>query len=224
MNNLRISVNQLADFSVGTDAKKKRIIKQQKSPMTIIVARYQLAKARIKKTFQEKGDLTPVLLAIEELKDRRPDTIWKRNDKNVSIEALGRFIEIKLPEFLNELPYEVVKRPSIKSVIINGVEVIVSPDIIVRIKADGKVYLGAMKLHISKGNIFDAKQSRKISTILFKYLRDVVAKDGEEVRADLCMSLDVFSGRLITAPKNLAPTLGEIEVICDEVRLLWNVA
>ena len=224
MDNIKISVNQLANFSKGSEAKKKQIIRQQKKPLTIIVARYQLAKARIRKVFASKGDLRYVIEALTELKDRKPDTAWKKNDKSVSIEALNRFIKIKLPEFLKDLPYEVLKKPINKSIRINGVDIIVSPDLIIRVTLDGKNYLGALKLHVSKGNVFEPRQSRKISTILYHYLTKHVASNGDIVHKDFCMALDIFDGRIITAPEDMTNALRRFEDLCDELRALWNVA
>ena len=142
----------------------------------------------------------------------------------VSLEALNRFINLKLPSLLCDFQHEVIKKPKIKSIILNGVEIIISPDVIIRLELDGKKYLGAVKIHISKNNVFDNIQSRYISALLFKYLKEVVAKDDEEVLEDLCLSIEVFGGSIISVPNNLPTTVNEIEVICDEIKLIWNVA
>src|SRR6476469_10328233 len=96
----KISINQLASFAVVSDAKKRQIIKQQKNPPKILVNRYGLAKSTMKKTLANRGDLRSVLDGIEELKSRIPITDWQKNDRKVSIEAMERFILMKLPELL----------------------------------------------------------------------------------------------------------------------------
>jgi hypothetical protein len=223
-NEILISVNQFADFSKATESKKRRIIKQQKEPNKFMVSWYQLPKARIKKSIENNCDLMPILNGIEELKERTPKNSRQVLDRAVSLEALNRYVSFKLPDLLKTVPYEIVKTVECKSIYIKGVEIIISPDVIFRLKANGKVYLGAVKVHISKNNVFDNMQSRYVSSLINKYLKDVVAKDEEEVLEELCLSIDVFGEKVISVPKNLYKSLSEIEVICEEVKSFWNVA
>lgn len=219
-----ISINQFADFSKATEASKKRIIRQQKDPNKFMVAWYQLPKAKIKKSIENNCDIEPILKGIEELSQRIPKKQRQVLDRAVSLEALSRYISIKLPDLLKTVPYEIIKKVESKSIFINGVEIIISPDVIFRIKADGKTYLGAVKVHISKNNVFDNIQTRYISSLINKYLKEVIAKDDEEVLEELCLSIDVFGEKVISVPKNLSKSLAEIEVLCEEVKIIWNVA
>ncbi|MCF7559356.1 hypothetical protein L3X39_01805 [Sabulilitoribacter multivorans] len=192
-NNYVISINQLAAFSKATEAGKKRIIRQQKEPNKFLVAWYQFPKARIRKAIANNCDLEPVLKGIEELKLRKPEKPRQVLDREVSLEAMRRFINIKLPKLLKDVPHEIVKKVNTKSVIVNGVEIIVSPDVIYKLNIDGNTFIGAVKVHISKSNIFDNKQSRYISSLVYKYLKEVVIKENEEVLEELCLSIDVYS-------------------------------
>ena len=219
-----ISVNQFADFSKATEAKKRRIIKQQKEPNKFMVAWYQLPKARIKKSIENNCDLEPILNGIEELKNRIPKSSRQENDRMVSLEAFKRFINIKLPSLLKDVPHERIKKVDSKTVNINGVEVIISPDVIFRLKLNNKTYVGAVKVHISKNNIFDNDQSRFISSLIYKYLNEVVINEGEEVLKELCLSIDVFGEKVISVPKNLPKTLENIKTICEEVKSYWDAA
>ncbi|WP_248724400.1 hypothetical protein [Seonamhaeicola sp. ML3] len=221
---IKISINQFADFSKASDSKKRTIIKQQKNPNKFLVSWYQLSKSRIKKSIENNGDLDPIIKGIEELKGRIPKKPRQVLDRIVSIEALQRYIHIKLPDMLKTIPYETIKKVESKSVYINGVEIIVSPDVIIRIKVNGKTYLGAVKIHVSKSNIFDNIQSRYISVLIKKYLEEVVAKDGDKVLDDLCLSIDIFGERIISAPNNISKAITEINVICNEVKSFWNAA
>jgi hypothetical protein len=222
--NYIISINQLADFSNATDAKKRRIIKQQKTPNKFLVSWYQLAKSRIRKTIANNGDLKPILDGIEELKAKKPEKPRQIIDRMVSLDALKRFIKIKLPVLLKEVPHEVIKKPKLKSIIVNGVEVLISPDVIFRLKIDGKNYIGAVKVHISKNNVFDNQQSKYISSLIYKYVNDVVAKEDEEVMKELCLSIDVFGEKVIAVPKDFSKAITDIEVICEEVKTFWKAA
>ena len=42
----------------------------------------------------------------------------------------------------------------------NGISIMVSPNIVFRITINGVKYIGACKIHISKGKIFSNKQSK----------------------------------------------------------------
>jgi hypothetical protein len=220
----RISINQLADFSKATEAHKRRIIKQQKQPNKFLVSWYQLPKARIKKAIANNCDLEPIFKGIEELKLRKPEKPRQILDRQVSLEALKRFVNIKLPKLLEEVPHDIIKKVPSKSIIVSGVEIIISPDVIYKLKLNGKIYVGGVKVHISKNNIFDNQQSRYISSLIYKYLKDVVVEEGEEVLEELCLSIDVFGEKAISTPKNLPQAINEIKSICEEVKLVWNVA
>ncbi|WP_298550167.1 hypothetical protein [uncultured Algibacter sp.] len=222
--NYVISINQLAAFSKATEAGKRRIIKQQKQPNKFMVAWYQLPKARIRKAIANNCDLEPILSGIEELKLRKPEKPRQVLDREVSLEALKRFVKIKLPHLLKDVPHEVIKKVETKSIIINGVEIIISPDVIYKLKLDGKTYVGAVKVHISKSNVFDNKQSRYISSLVYRYLKEVVIGEGEEVIEELCLSIDVFGEKVIQTPNNLPKAMTDIEILCEEVKSIWNVA
>ncbi|CAM4165823.1 Restriction endonuclease [Zobellia roscoffensis] len=220
----QISINQVADFRNSSFAKKKRIIRQQKEPSPFRIAYYQLPKARIKKSLERCGDLEPVLLGIEELKQRTLMKPRQINDRKVSLEAMRRFLSMSFPAILKNKEYQVIKKPPIKSVFINGVEVIISPDIILKMRIDGKTYLGGLKIHIAKTNVFDYSQQKAVAVAIYKYLKDVVASEEEMVDPLLCYSLDVFGRGIVSAPMDVTETLGDVEMICEEIKSLWTAA
>lgn len=220
---VQISINQLADFFVGSEAAKMRIINQQKVPNPFRIAYYQLAKSRIRKALQENGDLNPVIEGIEELKRRKPTKKRQVSDRVVSIEALQRFLAIKLPKLLINTDYEIIK-PKKKSIFINDVEIIVSPDVIIKGEADGHTFYGGFKIHISKSNVFNREQQSIVACSVYKYLIDEVAGKGEIVLPELCISLDVFGNGIVTTTSNLESALESIHLICEEIKQYWNVA
>ena len=222
MSRYQISINQMADFQKSSYAKKKSIIRQQKTPNPFKISYYQLAKARMKKSFERNGDLNPILLGIDELKKRTLTKPRQINDRKVSLEAMRRFISMQLPSILSNSEYEVIKKPSVKSVVLNGVEIIISPDVIIRMKIDGKLYLGGVKIHIAKSNVFDYNQQKSVAGGIYKYLKDVVAQKDEVVDSKLCLSVDVFGRGVVAAPKNTKSVIREIGLICDEIKEIWH--
>ncbi|WP_284650750.1 hypothetical protein [Flavobacterium terrisoli] len=217
----KISINQLARFSKSTDNKKRSIVKQQKNPPKVLVARYGLAKARIRKAIANYGNIQPILDGIQELKSRNPETPLAISDKAVSIEAMERFIKMKLPSFLNDNVYEVLKKPKVNSFVVSDVEIIVSADLIIKVFIDGQAFLGGVKLHIAKGDIFDREQAKYVSTCLYQYLDLVFENSGIIVLPQLCLSVDVFAESFFTAPENIEKTLEDIETMCLEIKRIW---
>lgn len=221
---INISINQLADFSIGTDGKKRGIIRQQKKPNVLKVFWYQMAKSRMKKSIAEKGDLTPIFNGIQELKNRTLVNERQINDRNVSLEAMQKFIELRLPTILKNIDYVVVKKSKNKSIFVNGVEVIVSPDLIIKAEIDSVIHYGAIKVHVAKHNQFDSKQQSLVATALHEYLELEFANDGAIVHPELCLSIDIFRGGVVSAPEKIDDKIREMEVICEEVKKLWYAA
>lgn len=217
----KISINQLASFSASSEAKKKSIVRQQKNPPKVLVARYSLAKARIRKAIASYGNIKPILDGIQELKERNPETPFAISDKEVSIEAMERFIKMKLPTFLNDNVYEVLKKPKINSFIISDVEVIVSADLIIKVFIDGQPFLGGVKIHIAKGDAFDRDMAKYASTCLYIYLDLMYENTGIVVLPELCLSVDVFAESYFTAPSKIEKTIEDIETMCIEIKQIW---
>lgn len=218
----RISINQLADFYKGSDAKKRRIIFQQKEPNPFLIQWYQLAKSRIRKSLKLKGDLEPVLSGLEELKNRKPIKKRQISDRDVSIEALQRFIEMRLPSIFLDTEYEVIKPLKNKSFMLNGVDIIVSPDVIIRGEVNGRTFFGGIKLHISKSNKFDVKQQTIVVGSIFKYLEEeCVNNENEYVIPELCLSIDLFGDGIVSADDDVYKVVKNIYNVCNEVKRYW---
>ena len=217
----KMSINQIADFSEASEAKKRQLIKQQQNPNKFLIPWYQLAKARMRKSLANKGDLRPVYDAIETLINRVPENNRQEIDKRVSQEALDRFIKMNISKLLGKYEYQSFK-PEQKSVIISGVEIIIAPDVVIRAEIEGQTYLGGVKLHLAKGNQFNLHKSRIVSFLVYKYLL-TIASDGEKVLPELCFSIDIFAGRIMPSDKEDSDLLNqELRELCEEIKYLWN--
>lgn len=219
----KISVNQLADFIRGSEAKKKSIIRQQKNPAKIIVARYGLAKARFRKSLASKGDISPVLLGIEQLKAKKAETDWQANDKKISLEAMERFIKLKLPTLLQNLDsYEILPKFPANSFIFSGIDIILSPDLIVRGKIGEKTYIGALKIHVSKSSPFSINESEYVSTCIYNYLYKFASEVNAIVLPELCLCIDVFADSIVSAPKDISYLNLKLKSYCEDIIRIWD--
>ncbi|MDO6673940.1 hypothetical protein Q4517_00060 [Tenacibaculum sp. 1_MG-2023] len=219
-----ISINQFVDFSKGTEATKKRIIRQQKEPNKFLITLYQTSRASIKKSIVNNGDLKPTIEGLEKLKSKIPIKPRQVLNKTISIEAIQRYMKIKIPSILKNHKIQIIKKPKVKSIFIEGVEILISPDVIFTMEYNGEKYIGGVKIHISKRNIFSLKDSQKVAFLIEEYLKVIEKEYEANVLPELCFSLDVFDGRMISSPNNKFLFLEEIKETAREVKSLWKIA
>lgn len=223
MSEMQISLNQLADFRGSTISKKNRIIAQQQNPDKFRIQWYQLPKARVKKSIELKGDLNPIFDAIMVLMSRKPTNTRQANDRQVSIEALERYLKMPLPKTLKEMDYVTVKAKE-KSFVYSDVKIIVAPELIIKGKLNGKTVVGGVKIRLSKNNPLDLPKSKIIASTIFRYLNEKVVGENEVVLPGLCYSLDVFSQRMVSADTDFDWATEELDKLIDELRELWPAA
>ena len=220
-----ISINQYADFIKSSDAKKKRIIKDQKKPNKFRIAYYQLAKARIRKTLIDNGKLKHIDDALQQLTLRVPKNKRQISDKHVSIQALEKFLKLQIPKVLKGDNIEFLNPKNFKSDIeIHGLSIIVAPEIIFKVNINGQDILGGLKLHVSKSNSFDFEQQRIIASAVCNHLERNVAIENQIVLPEFCISLDVFGNGYIlstTANKNVVESY---QKECLEIIKIWDAA
>lgn len=221
MSKYYISINQFAEFSNANESSKKRILKQQKNPNKLLIPWYQRAKGAIRKYFVDVNDYSVIDKAIQILTEKIPSNNRQKIDRQVSIEALEELKRVKLPSILQHLDYEVITAIE-KNLLINNVDIKVSPEVIIRAKYKGEVIYGAIKIHISKGKPFNLNQATYVATTMYQFLKKNVILDGEKVLPELCLCLDIFSGRLVPAPENITSEILKIKIICNEIKELWT--
>lgn len=221
-NAYQISLNQLAVFPGLTEAGKRRVIAQQLQPDPFRIPWYQLPRGRLKKSIEQNGNLKPIYDGINALMKRKPENRRQETDRKVSIEALERYLSIKLPRLFKEVKFEIIK-PGIKSLPISGLEVIVAPDLIVRGQLNGQIVVGAVKFHICKRKPFDLQESKRVASTIFRYLNKVFDKEEMTILPELCCCYDVFSDRIMTARDTDDHVVREVDSICNEIRHYYDV-
>lgn len=220
----KISINPLVDFSKGTESKKRRIIKDSKNPPILRVGWYQTPRACIKKSLSENGNSEPIIQGLEKLKSRIVSKPQQINNRLSSLEAMRKFLNVDIPWVLKNHDLTLIKKRKIKSTYIHGVEVLVSPDIVFTMDYNGEKYIGGVKIHLSKGNIFDLQESKMVATVLHKHISEIAPKYNAIPLTDICFSIDVFGERIVSASKKPKKILSKIGEICEEVKQFWNVA
>ena len=222
---VRLSINQLATFTAATEAKRKRIILQQKNPSPIIVSWYGSAKSAMRNFYKDPSNTKIIEEGLAKLKESKPKSTWHNSNKKGSIEILQRFIKMSIPKcFVNENISFL--KPALKSLSIFGVEIIAAPELLFYIDADGARRYGAVKFHTSKTGKFTGSQSLIVSTALKLYLRKYINQfdKGAIVDEQYCLCVDVFNETITAARKDSSETEETIKETCREVIKLWDNA
>jgi len=219
---IKISINPLAEFSSATPGKRRAIIKQSKNIKPFIVAYYRTARNRIKKYFENGFSLEEIVNGINYLQGKDATTSFQKSDKKSSIEALRKFLELQFPDNFKNLKCRFLKIND-KELLIEGVKIKIAPDIILEFEKDGKKYVGGIKFHISK-SLFNLENTTIVATGLKLYLEEKVANDSCQVDVDYCIAVDIFSERITKAPRNHEKFLIKLKKTCAEVKEMWDVA
>jgi hypothetical protein len=106
---------------------------------------------------------------------------------------------------------------------IQGVEISVRPEIILRGQGrDGRLLLGAMKVHFPRTFPLNSDSAGIISAILQRYTRDCLARDGEEPFAPYCSVVDVGSQRFHPGVRATTNRMREVEAECRNIAAIWG--
>ena len=220
----KISINPLVAFSKGTELKKRRIIRDQKNPSVFKVGWYQTPRACIKKSISQNGNNDEIIKGLERLKDKVVEKPRQIQNKTASMEATRKYLKIEFPEILKNHNLNIIKKRFVKSTWVNGVEITVSPDVVFTFDYKGKKYIGGVKIHLSKGDIFDLNESKMVATILHKHISEIAANYDAIPLHEICLSIDVFGQRIVSSAADAESILNEVIKICNEIKQIWNVA
>ena len=218
MEKVKISINKLGEYLTANPSRRKRIIKDQKNPKGFIVVRYKDARNALIDFFVKgEGDKKYIEAKIRDIIDKTAQSKLMEQDKNLSIEALELF---QLSNISLDLENQKVISDSVKTRIdIKGVSVSVFPDVIIHGLDKGKPFIGAIKLHFSKGNRLNTNSGSYVSTMLRMYLEAKYPK----VRINLkyCVAIDVFDAKAYCASSSWKMRKRHLEDACEEIKLMW---
>jgi hypothetical protein len=162
-------------------------------------------------------DIETLINAIEKLQNNATGTEWAKNDRQNSVVALRHFLQF-------EFPFKNLKctffRPEYKSYEIEGVDVIVSPDLILQWEDNGNTQVGAIKFNIKKHSLTFQKGGLT-ATVIYDYLKQILSPD-VIVNKDYCFCIDVMSERIFT-PNKIEDNIIVAKEACLEIKRLWTL-
>lgn len=213
---LQFSLFSIAEFLETSEARKRAIIREQMNFNFNGPFHYRSLKATMKRYILSGGNKTVLNTGIQNLKNKTPDTEWKKRDQEYSLAAAELFKNMPLPPFLEDYELETVKC-DVNSFTLNDVEIIISPDLIFRIKYEGKKYLGAFKFHVAKGLKYSNRQSALVAQLVNQFLSNHVEKEDEKVIPRLCVCIDPFAQTVINASHKMKLDMNQLKLICEEI-------
>lgn len=221
MKKIEISINPMAEFLEATDSRKKRIIKEQLEPDPVRIPYYQKARSVITKSILQNGNMTIIDETIPQIAEKTALKDWQRNDKTNSIKALNLWKGMRLPEkYTNNKLIKVSTKA--KFFPLFGIQIKVSPTAIFKIEIDGQTYIGAFKIHLSKGKPFNIKQSAFVAQLLNLFLNNFVAGEDEIVDPQLCLCIDPFSGTMVSASNKMKYDVNQLKTACQEIVSIYD--
>ncbi|WP_343631308.1 hypothetical protein [Fluviicola sp.] len=221
MTDLDFSLISLAKFLNSTPSEKKTLIQGQLSFDPDRPFHYQAAKWPIIKYILAGGNQSILDNGIKRIKNKIPDTDWKKRDNKYSIEALELFKSMPLPPFVKNFRLEYIETKA-NFLPIHGINIKVSPNSIFRIEYEGQKYIGAFKIHIAKKDPFNNQQSALVAQLLNQFLSNFVEKEDEKVDPRLCICIDPFAQTIINASHKMALDMKQLKLICDEIHQIRN--
>ncbi len=217
----RISLNKLGEFLTTNPSRRRRILMDQKYPSEFIVTRYNDAEnAIVTYLYDNKNDVTILDNALSEIEAKRAKTDWEIHTKSLNYDAIDSFYDIA--EQLDFTKYRIEKNAKSESVslLIEGVQISVRPEILIyKEKGDDKS-IGAAKVYFSKTYNLNDEAGEYIASFVMEYLKQM--KQDYTVNNKICNVIDVFNQKIFTAPLSYKRRMLDIKAACQEIAAIWN--
>jgi len=214
----RISINKLGEYIYATEARKRKILLESKFPAEIITTRYAPVQNAAIEYFITSKDIE-IFNRVKNILSQKPTINDHQKEKVRScIEALTHLTECATSKLV---PY--IESPAIKgykdckSITINGVLISLRPEILL-LNPDTHQPKGAIKLVFSKGHFLSIQEGQCIAGLIKTYLEKEL---NIKCHYKDCITLDVFSNRILYAPTKTEWTISKIESACDDIRMIW---
>lgn len=211
-----IALAGLAEYVLSTQARQRRILREQKAADRIKAPWYRETRAALRKCLGSADrDREPIHAALKQLRDMPLDPKRQARQKT-GIEALTGFLAW-LPLLTQKLDLSGV-RPAgkLKHMQISGVTVRVSLDLL--IEAPDGMLVGAVKLYVGK-KALSAERAHLMSTTLYQYMVETLSAD--RVLANRCAVVDVMAKKIWRTPKSRLRRRQEVEAACANIAAIW---
>lgn len=230
----RVSANQLADYLSASPVRRKSIIRDAKFPKQMITALYKDARSTIARYLIDPSSgpdiITEAMVRLDGRENAPDATDWTRSDCRQSREALDAFLRSFNALGIGRYRF-IAPGGALPPLVVAGVSVSISLDAIVEARTRGEIQrMGGLLLTLSKSGVdreslvsMRAREERA-ATAAVLCLAACEGMSASNSKADprLCLSLDVFSQKLISAPAGYKTRRKNIELACEEIADRWG--
>lgn len=215
---LKVSLNKIAEFTYATSARKERIVRDQKNKTAFRAAGYKEAEDFIPQFFSSNQN---ILLLSQQIKSLSAlHTLTPKDSLNNSVNGLLALQEMA-PLELGEVTFHSVPRNQHDGIIIENVFINVRPDVLITKKMRGGIGMGAVKLHFPKSSKLGEKGGQCVAAVLFDYLSQLDVPLGTP-KHNLCYLADVYPNMLCQSPASHKIMTKELEAACRQYELIWH--
>ncbi|UZR95306.1 hypothetical protein [Chondrinema litorale] len=221
-NTPKISINKLGEFLTANSTRQRKILETFKNPdeNRFTYTYYSDARKAINAYLQSNFNAEIILKCLDYLRNKGINNDFLENEKRNSIEAL-EFV-LNTNAINKNLIYSALDIHK-KNIIIEGVDVSVNPDIIIRkVNNKGINKFGIGKVHISQSTELPEDTSKYISAILYMYAIENIVFDNEQLDNKLCISYDVFRDFTSICPNSIIRITNDIKSGCKNIRAIWD--
>jgi hypothetical protein len=213
----RISVNKLAEYIVSRASRQGKILTDARWPSDYITVRYKEVYDLLADYLCDpEQHMEPLQVALRQYEAAIPGS--DSNHPRSCAEALMAFLVHQ--DVIDLSGFEAARAPDRPDrLVINGVEVSVRPEVLLIAERRGRQVRGAVKLYLGKSHPFDEESGALAATLVRKHVEAQGGPGETDYRS--CFVLDVFAGRLYTAPQANRRRLDDIAAACDQIRQLW---
>jgi hypothetical protein len=224
----RISANQLAQFAVSDLAKQEAIVRKAKKVMAVRVANYQPARNSMPKCHTPKG-FNAELIIGQAVRMETTDFSDPFERKCNDLSAASLRVASRLVGQIDCEGTRISAPPrGFNHLIIEGVRVSIQPEIVFSFTHRGATKFGGVMFHFSKTESLEngngKHQAGDYSAMLVFLMLAVHfgAKGGP--RYANCFAVDVYRGKVFSAPGSYKTMFKTIEASCRNIARQWEVA
>ncbi len=212
----RTSLSKLGEYLVASAGRRRNIIQDQKNPRAFIVASYRQAYEPLAACLVAGGDPRFLDRHLHMWRTRAPRNDFDARCRPLCIEAAEAFQALLATGRLSHLTFATGIEQA--SLMIGGVKVSISPDVLV-----AGPEAGAAKIYLSKTGPLTKDVGKRpgsssyAATTLHQWVEQELG-GGDPAR---CLVIDVFAGEVYAAPKSHVQRRRDIESACREFAAVW---
>jgi hypothetical protein len=216
----RMSAPKMGEYLGVPAHRRERILREQKYPPTILLARYTDANNLIRATLLSSGDVSARLAEKAKLMAGRPMPTKYRADANdCCVQAVHRFARLYEDLGLEGTQARLSGTDGFP-ILIEHVTISVAPTVLLTRRTRlGTEERGALLLVYRKEAALDAHGAEAVAELMRQAL---VIAGHVNVRPKLCIVVDVFSGLVVHAPLNHKRIDSELRSACREIAVRWG--